>query len=178
MNQSIAQSAHNTVTLPLSHCSSIPEAGELHPDVALLDFQRIKFKYTASAEAEMTADEWDQAELEYRRFLTLKALYPAVSLVPSKMVDAVWHAHILDTRAYRADCLSVFGYFIDHYPYFGIYGADDYQSLQNTFEETVALYERHFGPHPGDAARQAARCGGHACHAPSPCACRVPGACK
>lgn len=153
--------------------------GQLAPRVAALDFQRLKHKYTASSEAEMSAEAWDSAELEYRRFLTLKCLHPAVALVPSQQIDTVWHAHILDTRAYREDCHAVFGYFVDHYPYFGIYGAEDYQSLQHAFAETVVLYEQHFGDYPGGGLpAQATRCEGHACHVPTSCACRVPGACN
>lgn len=150
-------------------------------NVSRLDLARLKHKYTASSEAEMSVEAWDKAEREYRRFLSLKAFYPAVSLVPSKEVDALWHAHILDTRAYREDCHQVFGRFIDHYPYFGIYGKDDYQQLKDAFAQTVALYEKHFGAYPGGGTEsQAMRCGGdHKCHVPSACACRGgPGACK
>ncbi|AOM01032.1 glycine-rich domain-containing protein [Cobetia marina] len=150
-------------------------------NVSRLDLARLKHKYTASSEAEMSVEAWDKAEREYRRFLSLKAFYPAVSLVPSKEVDALWHAHILDTRAYREDCHQVFGRFIDHYPYFGIYGEDDYQQLKDAFAQTVALYEKHFGAYPGGGTEsQAMRCGGdHKCHVPSACACRGgPGACK
>ncbi|WP_404982888.1 glycine-rich domain-containing protein [Cobetia marina] len=148
-------------------------------NVSRLDLARLKHKYTASSEAEMSVEAWDKAEREYRRFLSLKAFYPAVSLVPSKEVDALWHAHILDTRAYREDCHQVFGRFIDHYPYFGIYGEDDYQQLKDAFAQTVALYEKHFGAYPGGGTEsQAMRCEGHACHVGTTCACRVEGACK
>ena len=151
----------------------------LEMQVSLLDFARLKHKYTASSEAEMSVEQWDAAEQEYRRFLTLKCLYPAVALVPSKQVDEIWHAHILDTRAYREDCHQVFGRFIDHYPYFGIYGQEDYQELKNAFAHTVALYEKHFGAYPGGGNEtQATRCQDHACHVPTTCACRVEGACK
>lgn len=154
-------------------------ADGLDINVSHLDFKRLKHKYTESSEAEMTPQEWDAAELEYRRFLTLKRFYPSVALVPSKQVDAIWHAHILDTRAYREDCQQVFGRFIDHYPYFGIYGADDYQELKNAFAQTVSLYEKHFGAYPdGGSEAQAMRCKDHPCHVPTSCACRGPGTCK
>ena len=155
-------------------------ASGLEMNVSRLDFGRLKHKYTGSSEAEMSVRDWDMAELEYRRFLTLKCFYPAIALVPSKAVDAIWHAHILDTRAYREDCNQVFGRFIDHYPYFGIYGKDDYQELTSAFSQTVSLYEKHFGAYPGGGEEaQAMRCGDdHSCHAKSSCACRVSGACK
>lgn len=151
----------------------------LEMNVSRLCFKRLKHKHTKTSEAEMSVAEWDIAELEYRRFLTLKRLYPSVALVPSKQVDAIWHAHILDTRAYREDCQQVFGHFVDHFPYFGIYGQDDYRKLKDTFAQTVALYEKHFGSYPGGGSEtQAMRCKDHACHAPTSCACRVEGACK
>jgi hypothetical protein len=154
-------------------------ANGLEMQVSQLNFQRLKHKHTESSEAEMSIEQWDAAELEYRRFLTLKCLYPAVSLVPSKQIDAIWHAHILDTRAYREDCHQVFGRFIDHYPYFGIYGQEDYQELKNAFAHTVALYEKHFCAYPGGGSgAHAMRCKDHACHVPTSCACRVEGACK
>lgn len=157
-----------------------PTQTQLSIEVSSLDFRRLKFKYTMSSDAEFSEKTWDKAELEYRRFLDLKKLYPEVSLVPSKQIDKIWHAHILDTRAYREDCLAVFGKFIDHFPYFGIHGKDDYSNLQNAFNETIRLYEKHFGPYPSTSPLEsnAARCQDHACHAPSSCACRVSGACK
>jgi len=116
--------------------------------ILALDFDRLKHKTTGTCNAEMSLEEWDATEIEYRRFLALKVFYPGLSLIPSKQVTKLWHAHILDTRAYREDCGKVFGRFIDHYPYFGIYGKEDYQALQIRFAHTIELYERHFGPYP------------------------------
>jgi hypothetical protein len=149
----------------------------IHSYVETLNFEQLKWKLSESDEAEMTKEECALAEQEYRRYLTLKLLYPKDSLVPNKLVDKFWHAHILDTRSYRNDCDSVFGFYLDHFPYFGIYGKDDHQNLEAAFEKTKASYERHFGQYPGQLAN-ASRCEGHACHAPSTCACRTPGACK
>lgn len=36
--------------------------------------------------------------------------------MPSRLVDAYWHAFILDTRAYAAFCTSAFGRFFHHVP--------------------------------------------------------------
>ena len=58
----------------------------------------------------------ERATLEYRRFLTLQReredLTEAAALAPSKLVDIVWHAHILQTRAYAADCERELGRFV------------------------------------------------------------------
>ncbi|PKH02129.1 hypothetical protein CXF72_13320 [Psychromonas sp. MB-3u-54] len=152
--------------------------GILNEKVSALDFERLKHKFTDTDEAEMAVEEWDAGQLEYQRFLTLKMLYPSEVLVPSKLVDKVWHAHILDTRAYREDCEKLFGRFIDHYPYFGVYGKDDQKLLEQSFDKTIDLYEKHFDVSMAKSWEKASRCEGHACHAPSACACRVPGACK
>jgi len=149
----------------------------IHPAVAKVDFDRLKWKLCESAERSMSVENANMAELEYRRFLTLKRLYPSVELVPNKLVDAFWHAHILDTKAYQRDCDNVFGYFMHHFPYFGIYGEDDQKQLGTAFEETKNLYALHFGDYPGDL-DNASRCIEHACHVPSACACRVKGTCK
>jgi len=46
---------------------------------------------------------------------------------------------------------------MDHYPYFGIYGEEDYQMLVDTFATTKELYQEYFGdwpyPDPVEAAR-------------------------
>jgi len=118
---------------------------DLESQVTRLDLERLKHKYTASHEATMSVAEWDKAEREYRRFLTLKHLYPSVTLVPSNEAHAIWHAHILDTRAYRMDCHAVFGRFIDHHPYFGLYGEEDCDELKAAMAYTAALYNEHFG---------------------------------
>jgi hypothetical protein len=156
---------------------------QIHPLVKQLNFDKLKWKLSKSAEASWSESLCDYAEAEYSKFLSLKKLYPKVALVPSKLVDKFWHEHILDTEAYENDCIKVFGYFIHHYPYFGIYGEKDQTNLQNAFNETLALYETHFGTFPtsvlfGKDANDASRCGEHACHVSSDCACRVSGACK
>lgn len=151
---------------------------KLHETVASLNFSKLRYKYTQTDEKEMSEQEWDIAEREYRRFLSLKCWYPEQSLVPSKAIDKIWHAHILDTRAYREDCNKMFGCFMDHYPYFGIFGEEDYQMLVQAFSVTKELYEKHFENWPSPDPVEAARCQDHACHVPSTCACRSPGACK
>jgi hypothetical protein len=156
---------------------------QLNSQVVALNFEKLKWKLTQSAEATWLPELCDFAELEYRKFLSLKKWYPKLSLVPSKLVDKFWHEHILDTQSYTNDCEFLFGFYLHHYPYFGIYGDKDQSKLQNSFDETVAVYEQHFGAFPsnelyGKESIQMARCEEHACHVPSSCACRVPGACK
>lgn len=149
----------------------------LPASIAALNFEKLKFKLTSGKEAVMSKDVFQFAEQEYKRFLALKYFYPKETLVPNKLIDEFWHAHILDTRSYHMDSLKVFGTYLHHYPYFGIYDELDQHNLEKTFKRTKELYEIWFGPYPDFTV--SARCGDdHACHAPSSCACRVPGACK
>lgn len=155
----------------------------LHVQVALLNFDKLKWKLTQSAEATWNDGQCDFADMEYRKFLSLKKWYPKLIFVPSKLVDKFWHEHILDTQSYANDCKKVFGHFLHHYPYFGIYDDKDQDNLQSAFDETVKCYEQHFGEFPtsklfSEGSLTASRCAEHACHVPSACACRTPGACR
>jgi hypothetical protein len=156
--------------------TQVKESG-IHESVEKLDFARIKHKLMVSDEDEKwTFELCELAEREYKRFLTLIKIHPKLEIVPTKLMDKFWHQHILDTVAYRRDCLEVFGYFLHHFPYFGIYGKEDQENLAKTFEKTKSLYRICFGEEIN--APEASRCEDHACHVESECACRVSGACK
>ncbi len=149
----------------------------INPLVATLELAPLAQKLRHSEEGPC----WDEAtfgraDMEYRRFLTMKRLEPQAELVPSKLMDEMWHAHILDTRRYIRDCQLLFGQYLHHFPYLGIGGQEAVEALDRRFEDTKARYRRLFGQELD--AGCTARCEGHACHAPSSCACRTPGACK
>jgi len=54
----------------------------------------------------------------------------------------------LDTRAYRDDCQRVFGFFYDHFPYFGMRDEDDAADLHDSYERTLELHGLNFGEPP------------------------------
>ena len=115
-------------------------------DIKEMDFTMVKAKLQDSDEGlGWSAETCDQVEEEYKRFLALKRFYPETDIVPNQPVDKFWHQHILDTRKYREDCQEIFGYFLDHFPYFGMRGPEDFQNLERAFEETNRLHEFHFG---------------------------------
>lgn len=58
-----------------------------------------------------------RAEDLYRKFLTLKGMFLDSSIVPPRLADIVWHAHITDTRQYMADCDILFGRYLHHTMY-------------------------------------------------------------
>jgi hypothetical protein len=129
-------------------------------DIEALDLSMIKRKLRDPEEGlGWTAEECDEIEVEYKRYLALKRAYPDRDVVPNQVVDKFWHYHILDTMKYAEDCQRLFGYFLHHYPYFGMNGPEDEKALLDAFDETVALYEAHFGEAYGEhAAKCRARC--------------------
>jgi hypothetical protein len=115
-------------------------------DIEALDLTMIKLKLQDKEEGQgWTPEMSDEAEIEYKRFLALKRAYPEKDIVPNGAIDKFWHQHILDTAKYAADCEELFGYFLHHYPYFGMNGPEDAANLSSAFEETKDLYQRHFG---------------------------------
>lgn len=94
---------------------------------------------------------WSKAKAEfaieeYRRFLKLNSKYGDKRIVPNRMIDTVWHTHILDTRKYSDDCEIIFGRFLHHFPYFGLRG--DAHERDEAFNVTLTLYAREFGTMP------------------------------
>ncbi|HJV33365.1 MAG TPA: hypothetical protein VJ694_05045 [Patescibacteria group bacterium] len=76
----------------------------------------------------------------YQRFLVLRVLHPDKRIRPMAGADALWHAHILDTRRYHADCQAIFGEYLHHDP--GVVdGSQDAAMLE--------LYREAFAPDAG-----------------------------
>lgn len=83
----------------------------------------------------------------YKNFLFLNKKYGHIYsfIPPSEEVDEFWHNHILDTKNYRKDCEIIFGFYLDHYPYFGIDGRTNFSNLESTFALTQTLHLKEFG---------------------------------
>ncbi len=114
--------------------------------ILALDLDPIKVKLMQQEEGEGWSREYvDQVEVAYKRFLTLVAKYPEETIAPSKDVDKFWHGHILDTMKYAEDCQNVFGFFLHHFPYFGMRGEQDAANLAEAGRTTRRLYEEEFG---------------------------------
>ncbi len=130
--------------------------------IQALDLDPIKVKLMDSDEGQGWTREYaDTMETAYKRFLTLLVKYPQTTVAPSKEIDKFWHAHILDTLKYAEDCQQVFGYFLHHFPYFGLRGKDDAAQLAQAGKDMQGLYELEFGESmpsgPGSAYCMAAK---------------------
>lgn len=75
----------------------------------------------------------------YRKFLELKIKYKGAPLVPSKLIDAAWHFHILDTRKYVGDCQNLFGEYMHHDPF------PDPGLKATAWQKTKELFLAEFG---------------------------------
>ena len=113
--------------------------------IQALDLDPIKFKLMDPEEGQGWSREYvNQMAIEYKRFLTLSIKYSEETIAPSKDVDKFWHGHILDTMKYAEDCQNVFGYFLHHFPYFGMRGEEDAANLAEAGRTTKRLYEEEF----------------------------------
>lgn len=114
--------------------------------IAALDLDPIKVKLMHQASGEgWSLEHANAVEREYRRYLTLMKKYPNEEAAPLIDVDTFWHYHILDTMKYAADCEAVFGFFLHHFPYVGLRGADDEAAHQRMGQRMKQLYEETFG---------------------------------
>ena len=121
--------------------------------IQALDLDPIKRKLMDPEEGQgWSREHADRMELGYKRFLTLLVKFPDETIAPTKDVDKFWHGHILDTRKYAEDCERVFGYFLHHFPYFGMRGEDDAANLRAAAAKMNALYEQEYAePTPASA---------------------------
>jgi hypothetical protein len=127
-----------------------------------IDFTLIKTKMSNKVDGtDLTLEQIDIAESEYRNFLKLLVLYPEKEFVPSKLIDEFWHFHILDTRKYYSDCIQIFGCVMHHYPYFGMNGEDDKKNLEKCFSDTKEIYKSTFLLEMNMS--YSSRCGGSSC---------------
>jgi hypothetical protein len=110
-----------------------------------LDLEPIKVKLVHQSGEGWGIQRTEAVETEYRRFLYLMKTYPGEHTAPLEDVDTFWHYHILDTMKYAADCHTLFGYFLHHFPYVGMRGEADEAALQTMGARMAELYESAFG---------------------------------
>lgn len=116
----------------------------IDPEIASINLEMVKMKLQETEEGEnWSIEQCESAEVEYKRYLHLCKKY-GKGIVPNKIMDKTWHFHILDTIAYHSDCEKVFGYYMHHYPYFGMRGEQDEKDLENAFYTTKDKYLETF----------------------------------
>jgi hypothetical protein len=83
---------------------------------------------------------------EYKKFVYL-GVTSNFSVTPSKVIDQVWHEHLLFSAGYRKFCKEIIKYDFDHNPELI---SSDHQTEKycSQYLNTVALYFKEFGHEP------------------------------
>lgn len=83
---------------------------------------------------------------EYKKFVYLGVI-SGFRVTPSKVIDQVWHEHILFTSGYRKFCKDVIQYEFDHHP--ELVAVDRQMlELESQYIQTIQLYKKEFGIEP------------------------------
>jgi hypothetical protein len=83
---------------------------------------------------------------EYRKFLYL-GVVADFRVTPSKVIDQVWHEHLLFTKAYAEFCRDVLGRPFEHFPEL-VPTEDQTSTFASQYEATLDLYEDEFNTSP------------------------------
>ncbi|WP_372395354.1 hypothetical protein ABMY26_07275 (plasmid) [Azospirillum sp. HJ39] len=105
--------------------------------IADLNLARVERDLTKHGMTPMAAAE---AVALYRQFLDLVQQHPDLALCPPSAADLAWHAHMLRSAEYRADCIALFGAPIDHDG--DAFGTPDFRAAWAT---TRQLWKERFG---------------------------------
>lgn len=90
-----------------------------------------------------TAEEINAVENEYKKYLALCAGFPTESHLTPRVIDDLWHTHILFTQDYAAMCESVAGRFLHHSPF-----VDGQKAPKGSKRKLRARYIAAFGVPP------------------------------
>jgi hypothetical protein len=86
---------------------------------------------------------------EYKKFLYLGAVAD-FAVTPPRVIDQVWHEHLLFSRGYREFCDEILGREFDHHP--ELLPVDDQTArFKAQYDATLALYQTEFNIEPPSA---------------------------
>ena len=91
-----------------------------------------------------TQDFTNQAIIEYKKFMYLAATSDFM-VSPSKIVDNVWHQHLIFTQSYQDFC-ALLGKQVQHIP--STRNKEEFEKFRQAKERTAKFYERDFGKQP------------------------------
>lgn len=130
----------------LSVKTTNPEDQAFIDKLNAINFGAVVFKLMHSEDGNpMTREQAEKAINKYKMFLFLNFKYPNSHVVPNKLIDKAWHAHLLDSELYDAHCFILFNRKLHHFPYFGLRGAEDAQFFLAAAARSKALFEEYFG---------------------------------
>lgn len=128
--------------VPILAPTKKPELEKAKAKVEDLDLSKIHLNLQDEDEGPgWSPGKCQEVEVRYRAMLVGHILYPFTVFAPDRDVDVFWHYHILDTRAYIADCNTLFGEYLHHDPYLGMEGAASEAALEQAWSATRGLFE-------------------------------------
>ncbi len=83
---------------------------------------------------------------EYKKFVYLGVISD-FSITPSKIIDQVWHEHLLFSAGYRKFCKDVIEYDFDHNPELIPFNSQT-ETFHSQYFHTIELYKTEFGIAP------------------------------
>jgi hypothetical protein len=84
-----------------------------------------------------------QAIIEYKKFVYLGVISKN-PVTPSKIIDQLWHEHLLFSAGYRNFCDNVLQYNFDHHPEL-VPSTESTQVFRDQYQYTLDLYKSEFG---------------------------------
>jgi hypothetical protein len=83
---------------------------------------------------------------EYKKFVFM-GVTSDFSVTPSKVIDQVWHEHLLFSSGYRKFCKEVIQFDFDHNPELASISTQT-EMFQSQYFNTIELYRKEFGIEP------------------------------
>ncbi|MEM9935151.1 MAG: glycine-rich domain-containing protein-like [Bacteroidota bacterium] len=129
---------------PLADSLASIQPPQLQIRIGALNLGPLFLQLTHKKKLGWSPDKAKKAVEDYKEFLYISYLYRDkinYTIVPSEEVDEVWHAHIMDTRKYYADCMSTFGEVLHHSPYLGLDEETGEEELLEAVHQTRTAYK-------------------------------------
>jgi len=104
----------------------------IYRDIMALDLEATHYK--ACRTQGWSLAKTDSIEFGYLAFLQdVRNNLGSNDIAPSVETDRFWHHHILDTEKCMRDCQMLFGFYLHHFPYSGVFGGDDAEAQRLRF---------------------------------------------
>lgn len=97
---------------------------------------------------------------EYKKFVYLGVISDC-GVTPSKIIDQVWHEHLLFSVGYRNFCKNIIEYDFDHNPELVSINSQT-ETFQSQYFYTIDLYKKEFGLEPPEEIWDATKFQGNA----------------
>jgi len=106
-----------------------------------LDMSKVKARLIDPNKHGLSEQSAESAISAFKRFFFLAGV-EGPPLVPTKVIDNVWHEFLMFTQDYEKACRTLFNKFVHHEPSTGT--PDEAAILKKAFMRTQSLHQKHF----------------------------------